>query len=231
MPDIKIEDVNGVTTEEAAEAFKVAEKKTSEVKIDTKSSRGPGGSKRLLVQHNKLDRKPFIGLSFEDSNAVRVLIGARFAGFTFAEACKQASISTSKGYRLERENPEAIQECIDEHLTIALQTYQQQLWIVRTSLSDVGPKAVRTLEKIMDSRKTAPGVRVKAAIAVLKLLDVDNSATGNPNETVADELLKILKTATRKIDAEREYVVDAVDAEIVEGIEDGSGMGDTLRSD
>jgi len=231
MPDIKVEDVRDTTPEEIAKAFKVAAEKTSEVKIDTKAARGPGGTKRLLVKHGKYDREPFTGLSHEDSDAIRTIIGARFAKFTFAEACGQAGISTSKGYRIEREHYEAVQECIDEHLTIALQNYQRNILICRTALSDAGPKAIATLERVMESKKVAPGVRVKAAIAILKLLNIDNSATGNPDETIAAEFLKVLKGHMKKGDSENEYVVDAVEVEAVEGNEDGSGMGDTLRSD
>jgi hypothetical protein len=111
-----------------------------------------------------------------------------------------------------------------------LQEYQKNLWITRTALSELGPKALRVLEQTMKSRKTPAGVRVKAAIAILKMLDVDNSATGGTAESVSTEIMKMLKGATERIKQESEYVVDAV-AETAAEDDDANKLGNSSESD
>ena len=215
--------VEPVTPDEVKKAFEVADAKTSRVTVEEPKPRSPKGRKEkaLGLRRNSPVRPPLDGANQKQSDAIRSLVACRFAGFTFEEACKQTGIALGTGYTYERTLPEAFAEAVDDHLTRALQEYQKNLWIARTALSELGPKALRVLDQVMSNRKTAPGVRAKAAIAILKMLDVDNSATGGTSESVSTTVMNLLRGATERLQKESEYVVDVVAEDTTDEDDDG----------
>jgi hypothetical protein len=86
--------------------------------------------------------------------------------------------------------------------------------MIRTGLSEIGPRAIRVLSEIMMDKKASPNVRVQCATTVLKLMDVDHSATGGTNESLAKEFVSFLKDARKEINSDK--IIEAEEAEVIE---------------
>jgi len=225
LEELAAESVDGLSEEDIKGAFKTTSDVTRQEDDEPKT--GMRANKRKnLIKSGRFNRAPFDGLSEEDSDAIRTIVAMRFAKMTNTEAFKKAGVSIHKGYRLERDHWPAFQEAINEHLDMALAKYQSNLWIIRTALSESGPKAVQILEQLMNNRKTPAGIRLKAATSILKLLDVDKMASSG-GESIQAEFLKLIKNTAKTLEGKEEYVIDAVEVEE----EDGSGMGDPGESD
>jgi hypothetical protein len=107
-------------------------------------------------------------------------------------------------------NKAAVTLVEEEHLTNAIKEYHTNLWAVRTMMSEAGPKAVKTIVAVMDSTKSSPNVKLKAAQAILKMMDVDGSANANPNESIAKESLRLVRDVMNKREEEQEsHVIEA----------------------
>ena len=61
-------------------------------------------------------------------------------------------------------------------------------------MSEAGPKAIKVIIKVMNSKESSPNVKLKAAQTILKMMDIDGSASGsNSNESVATESLRLVR--------------------------------------
>lgn len=202
---------------EKKKALAVAEEITKRLPEKAEPSITKQGKKR--GNYGKSNREPFPGTSIEDSDKMRKIVGMRFNGFTLAETFEEVGINPSSGPGWIATRQDAYNMAEHELMELALRGYQSNLWIMRTALSELGPRAVRTLAEIMDDKRESGNTRLKAATAVLKMVDVDHSATGGAQETLAKELADGIKGALADIRSGK--IVDAEDAEVIENGNDG----------
>ena len=176
---------------------------------------------RKRKEYGSSNRPPYDGCTAEESDQIRHFVSLKFAGYTLGEAAEEVGIAKTGISGWQTRHQDAINLAEHECMERCLRAYQANLWIVRTGLSEIGPRAVKTLAEVMDNKKVAPGIRVKCAETVLKLMDVDHSATGGATEGFSREFANLLKDARREIGNNR--IVDAEDAEVVDADdEDGN---------
>ena len=205
---------------EEKKALAIAEELTKEIPEKPDNVLVKTGQKRKV--YGKSNRPPFPGLSKEESDKVRMLVGMKFNGFTLLESFEEAGINPSSGPGWIAVRQDAYNMAEHELMELALRGYQSNLWIMRTALSELGPRAVRTLGEIMEDKRESGNTRLKAATAVLKMVDVDHSATGGAQEGLAKELADGIKDALADIRSGK--IVDAEDAEVVEDGNDGNSI-------
>jgi len=203
---------------ENEKALATSKELTKEVKEAPKKSLSRAGGKRK--EYGKSEREPYPGLSKEDSDKIRHLVGLRFSGYTLMESFDEVGINRGTGPGWIARRQDAYNMAEHELMETALRGYQTNLWIMRTALSELGPRAVRTLGELMDNKKESGATRLKAATAVLKMVDVDHSATGGAQEGLAKELADQIRTALSDIQSNK--IIDAEDAEVIENGNDGN---------
>jgi hypothetical protein len=69
----------------------------------------------------------------------------------------------------------------------------------------------------MDSVSTSPATRLKAAQAVLKMMNVDGSATANPKPAAKNESLVLVGQVINQKGDQESHVIEAEDVEVLEG--------------
>jgi len=211
--------------EKSKDPLKVADKVTKPVTIVPARTTSVG--KRRRVTHNQWDREPIDGYSLRDSDIARHVMGLKYGG----EAMREAFASAAVKFELKPHSVESIfykkRELFElaeqELMEMVAREYCQNLSMIRTSMSGVGLKAVDTIDEILDDPDASASVKSKCAIAVLKMLDVDGSASTNPNARVALESLKVVrdvKIASMKGEESHIQDVEAEDAVVVEEEED-----------
>jgi hypothetical protein len=219
MADWKNYKGRGDTRSDADIAHEVAARVTKTVAVEPEKRTTPAGDKRKPVR-GKTAHPPLNGCKLEQSDVIRHVIGMKYSGYTqveaFASAGKEYDMTPSAVRSLVVRKQQATEIADSEHLERCLKAYHSNLWMVRTALSEAGPRAVRTLLEVMDSKDSSEATRMKAAVAVLKMIDVDGSSNANPSEKIASESLKLIKTIRTDIEQEKEsHVVDCEDAEVV----------------
>jgi hypothetical protein len=217
---------DGYRQQEADEAVKEAGQFIKPIPQE-KTSIAPAGRKRR--QYNRSDRPPFEGCSVDESDQLRQIVAYKFAGYTQREALENVGLSPTSGSAWITRRSNAYLQAEKEHLESCLRSYQTNLWVCRTALSEIGPRAIKTLAEIMDDKRVSASTRAKVATTILKLVDVDHSATGGANESLAKEFVGFLKEARQGIKGETIVDLDAEEAEVVN---DGdNGTDDSLQSD
>jgi hypothetical protein len=164
------------------------------------------------------DRPPLDGASPRVSEIFRRVLASRFSGFTVKEACTQIGIDSSRLNKHKRDFPAAWQAANQEIKEAVLQNLAANVWIVRSALSDVAPHAVRCLYELITSRTVKDSIRKDAAVQVLKLLDIDGSASLGATISEAAYAFKDLADATRET-FKNDHIVD-INAEEAETIDD-----------
>jgi hypothetical protein len=139
----------------------------------------------------------------------------RFTGHTQREAFEKANINPSKATSLMRRHQGAVEEAKQELLQACMDEYHSNLWMLRSALSEIGPRAVRTLGAVMDDKKASPATRVKAATSVLKLINVDGGASNYKDQGGASFLVTL---KDNRDGSETNSVI--VDAEMVEELDE-----------
>ena len=200
-------------------AHEVADRVTKTVAIEPKRETNLGDKRRAVS--GKEVRPPLNGCTQMHSDVIRHVVGLKYAGYTKREAYRSASdkydMKQDSVASLLVRKQEATELADYEHLERCLQSYNSNLWLVRTALSEAGPRAVKTLLEVMDDHKSTPATRMKAAVAILKMTDVDGSANANPSEKTAIEHLKLIKEMRESLKKENAgHIVDAEDAEVIE---------------
>ena len=203
---------------EEEKALATVKELTKEPPKEPVTSLYKGGGKRRK-EYGSSSRPPFPGCSVEDSDTLRELVGLKYSGYTMKEAFEKVGLPPGSGSGFIATRQDAYNMADHELMEVALRGYQSNLWIMRTALSELGPRAVRTLNEIMDSKKESGPTRLKAALAILKMVDVDHSATGGAQEGLAKELADGIRGALKDIGSGR--IIDAEDAEVVENGNDG----------
>jgi len=219
--------------EKSKEPLKVSEKMTKPIAIVPERTTSVG--KRRRVTHNQWDRDPIDGYSLRYSDIARHVMGLKYGGEAMREAFASAAIKFDlKPLSVERifyRNRELFELAEQELMEMVSREYCQNLSMIRTSMSGVGLKAVDTIDEILDDPDASASVKSKCAIAVLKMLDVDGSASTNPNARVALESLKVVrdvKIASMKGAESHIKDVEAEDAVVVEEIVDESRISNPM---
>ena len=158
------------------------------------------------------NRPNLSGATKRTSDVFRHLIAARFAGHTVKEGCEMLGIGASDLNKLKRTHTDAWKEAHQEIKEAVLQNLAANVWITRSGLSDVAPHAVRCLYEIITDRKVGAGIRKDAAVQVLKLLDIDGSASLGATVSEAAYAFKDLADATRER-FESDHINDTVEEE------------------
>lgn len=216
---------DGYRKDEIDEALKKAEDLIEPIPEKKTTSLAPAGRKTRV--YNKSNRPPFEGCSVDDSDKIRALVAYRFAGYTQKEALALVGLNVTNGPKWLGVRGDAYLQAEKEHLEACLRSYQTNLWVCRTALSEIGPRAIKTLAEIMDDKRVSASTRAKVATTILKLVDVDHSASGGANESLAKEFVGFLKEARQGIKSD--VIVDAEEAEVVD---DGdNGTDDPVQSD
>ena len=215
---------SGVVTKEVEDALALSEQLTEPVKKEIRRKTNVGDRRRAA--HGSWNREPLDGFSMDHSEVARRVIGLKYAGFALREAFEDAG----KKYNLKPHTVENLyykkKRLFDlaevEHVGNAMREYEFNRAVCRTMLSQAGPMAVETLLEVMENEKSTPNVKSKVAIAVLKMLDLDGSASGKESgEAVATESLRLVREVVMNKNKEQESsIIDAEDAEILEEEDD-----------
>ena len=164
------------------------------------------------------NRPPLKGATPAVSQLFRTVLACRFAGHTVKEACEMLGTTPSELNKRKRSYPDAWTECHQEIKEAVLQNLAANVWIVRSGLSDVAPHAVRCLYDLITNRTTKDSIKKDAAVQVLKLLDIDGSASLGATISEAAYAFKDLADATRE-QFENDNIVPIVEAEEFEEID------------
>jgi len=181
-----------------------------------------GGQKRQASR--SANRPPFNGCSKEESDLIRKFLALRFAGYTQREAFEEAEVNPSKANSMMHRHKDAVEEAKQELLQSCLNEYHANLWMLRSALSEMGPRAVRTLGAVMDDKGASAHVRMKAAVSILKLINIDGGVTNGKDPGTADFLVTLRDNRSGKesnsviIDAERVEVIDEDEDECSSGV-------------
>jgi hypothetical protein len=100
-------------------------------------------------------------------------------------------------------------------MSICAKEYQANLWMLKSALSEMGSRAIRTLGAVMDDKKSAGHTRMLAAKIILKLVDVDGSASGGKGDNLPAEFLVTLRDNRTGIESDSVHVVDADKVEVL----------------
>lgn len=117
-----------------------------------------------------------------------------------------------------RNFPEGWQAAHQEIKEAVLQNLAANVWITRSALSDVAPHAVRCLYDLITSRTTKDSIKKDAAVQVLKLLDIDGSASLGATISEAAYAFKDLADATRER-FENDNIIPIIEADDYEELE------------
>lgn len=210
----KTQDKNCPTvTPEVEEAFKVGDRVTA--------PETPAALTKRRVRHNSWDRPPLDGCTVEMSNVLRDVVALRFGGNALREAFKKVAgdreIIPNTVEKYYYRNKTAVTLAEEEHLTSTIKEYHTNLWAVRSMMSEAGPKAIKVIIGVMNNRDSSPNVKLKAAQTILKMMDIDGSASGNSNESVARESLRLVRDVmNNKEKGQDSTVIEATDVKVLD---------------
>ena len=163
---------------------------------------------RIINKNNRRLRPPLNGCDAETSDKLRSLIGARFSGFTLEESAKQIGMSISAANSLRIRHPEAYAEAQQEHVQRSLEVHHGNMYILNSLLSDMGPRAMKAIDKILRAKATKPETRLKAAQLALEMLGMNHRhVASDPSEGHVPDNLRYIKKQIETL--EDSYVVDA----------------------
>ena len=157
----------------------------------------------------EVNRPPLKGATPAVSQLFRSVLACRFAGHTVKEACTMLGTTSSELNKAKRKFPTAWTEAHQEIKEAVLQNVAANVWITRSALSDLAPHAVRCLFDLITNRNTKDSIKKDAAIQVLKLLDIDGSASLGATISEAAYAFKDLADATRER-FENDHIIDVI---------------------
>lgn len=209
---------SGVLTPEVEEAFEYAgdavPPPTDDFVREKKRSLVPNHRR---TKHGSWAREPLNGFTLKQSNMARHIIGLKYSNYTLKEAFAIVARETDTKEETVRglyyKKKKLIELAEAEHVGNAIKEYNFNKAVCSTMLSQIGPKMVQVLADVADHPDASQNVRLKAAIATLKLLGVDDSNAGGTHgksPQVVSEALKNIKRITDGIDGgEESHIVDA----------------------
>lgn len=190
---------------------------------------------RKRANHNSWKRTPFKGYSAKYSDMARHIIGLKYSGYALKEVFDSAAEKYGVKWKTVENMYYGKKDLIDlaevEHVGLAIKEYEFNRATCRTMLSEAGPLAVQALIEAMSDERATPNVKLKSATAVIKMLDLDGSASGGQSsDAVAKESLKLVRDVLNQRKEEQEsHIIDAEDVEFLEGDNEGeSGTSDCM---
>lgn len=194
---------------EVQEAFETLDKVTTK-EPEKKVSLTKSGRKKF---YGKTQLPPFEGATQEESDQIRVFLACEYSGFSHDRSAEEAGCDRNHINILKRRLPKAWEEAETALVKASQERYHRNLWIIRTALTEAGPRAVRTVCDLMDNPQVPPATRLKAAIAMLKLANVDGSAA-HGSEELKSEIAGAIRDARKEIKSDR--IIDAEEAEVID---------------
>jgi hypothetical protein len=206
-------------TEEQKAAFATAARVTKPEKAIVKRKNKAGDKRR--ARHNSLSREPFPGCTENRSNMLRDVVSLHFSGSTlreaFTKAAKMYEVIPNTVEKYYYKHKDAVLLAEEEHLKTASREYHHNLVEVKTMMSEAGPRALQTIIEVMDGVKSSPSVKLKAAQSILKMMNVDGSATANPKPAAKNESLVLVGQVINNKGDQESHVIEADDVEVLEG--------------
>lgn len=201
----------GVVTPEVEAAFEVGDRVTAPETALTKRR----------TMHNSWERTPLDSCTIEMSNVLRDVVALHFGGNALREAFKKVAgdrdIIPNTVEKYYYRNKAAVTLAEEEHLTRTIKEYHKNLWAVRSMMSEAGPKAIKVIINVMNNKQSSPNVKLKAAQTILKMMDIDGSASGNSNESVATESLRLVRDImNNKEKGQDSTVLEATDVKVLD---------------
>ena len=190
------------------------------LKVADKVTRQSGNNDRIEASKlvPKYSLPPFEGFSQEDSDKVRDYVAAEFSGYSQQACFEKAGIDVKKGYYFIKTRNRAVEEAREEAAKRCIHRYHQNLWVIRTALTEAGPRAVRTLVDVMDDVKVSAAQRTRAATEILKMLNTSGSASTGKEE-IKFEIAGAIRDARAEVKSEKIVDLEAEDAEVVENVD------------
>jgi len=194
-------------------AFEVAKKLLEDAGDDRpRLSKYHAGQKRH-PGFKKMVVRPLKGVTPYMSNKIRMVIALRYAEVADAQIEKALGLHPRWIWKHESAHPEAFLEARSDIVKLCVQEYHENVAFARCAVSQMGMKACETLAALMDDPNAADGIRLKAAMEVLKL-----TFTGPPSEkSVAEGVIHQMGDALSKIvtasKGDRAYIYDAEEVE------------------
>lgn len=198
-------------TDEQKGAFATADRMTKAEKPVVRKKGNTGPKRR--AKHNSLTRPPFEGCTELRSNLLRDIVSLHMSGSTLREAFKKTAVihdvipNTVEKYYYKHKDAVILAE--EEHLKNNAREYNHNLVEIKTMMSEGGPRAMATIFEVMDDIRTTPSTKLKAAQAVLKMMNVDGSATANPKPVQKSESLVLVGQVINQREDQDSYVIDA----------------------
>ena len=229
--DERLDKESEVVTKEVEDALALSESLTTPTKKEKKRKTNVGDRRRAT--HGSWNREPIDGYTMDHSEVARRVIGLKYAGFALREAFEDAG----EKYNLRPHSVENLyykkKRLFDlaevEHVGNALREENFNRAVCKTMLSQAGPMAVETLVEVLENEKSTPNLKSKTAIAILKMLDIDGSASGQRSgEAATTEYLKLVKEVVENRNKEQESsIIEAEDVEILEEEDDCETRADS----
>lgn len=194
---------NRINADETQRALAVA-------KRYEKKANGDSGSEDRLSFYHSVSREPFDGVSIEDSDTIRSYIGARYAGFKTKEAYAIANTTGQKMHKLNREHPDAIQECHNQIQEAVAREHYTNAAFMTAAMSEYCPMALKVMYKLMMDTSQSGSLRAKIAKDI-----IDMGMKKSDGSHVAEEFMVQLSDtiASSLKGIENKNIVDKVEIE------------------
>jgi hypothetical protein len=197
------------TDEQIEYAEEVGEKLTEPE--DKQAIRLVRGGRKKTPDYGSANLPPLTGCTKEQSDIIRELIGLKYAGFTQREAFEKTEINPRSAISLFKRSEVAVQEAHQELMERCLKALHYNSVILRSALSEMGPRAVRVLGEVMDDKDSSAAARVNAAKIVLKMANADGSVVADDGPS---GFLVTLKDNRTGIESDS-VIIDAEDVEVL----------------
>jgi hypothetical protein len=217
-----VDKASGVLTPEVIEALDFAGNPVEETsdfipdEITKVAERNKRDKLIRRAEHNSWKREPIDGYSLKHSNIAREVIGLKYSNYALREAFKYAAEARSMSpVTIEHlyYNKRKLFELAEvEHIGNAIQEYNFNKAVCSTMLSQIGPRMVQVLADVAENPDSTQNVRLKAAVAALKLLGVGDSNSdgmGGKSAAVVSEALRSVKKIQDGIEGGDSHVIDA----------------------
>lgn len=146
---------------------------------------------------------------------IRAIVGMRYQGIPDRKIEESLGLYQKAVNEYEIRHPEAFDAAESDAAALIMRDYYRNVNVVRAAVGESGPLAVETLRKLMNDSEAKDEVRLRAAKAILDLLDVGSSPVPHGAAATIDAVTNTIKTVydiTK--DSQREStIVATVEAE------------------
>ena len=189
--------------------------------VDTETPKlSPGVSqvgRKRFPGIKKYNLAPLPGCKESTSKKIRAIVGLRYSGFNNMKIERMLGFSNKYIHTTEVRHPDAFEEAKQDLMRETLSEYYGNLLVIRGALSRAGHKAVQTLAEVVDDKKAAPGIRVKAANSILELINIKGAGKTSTPSDIIDSLTNFYEH-TRDPKFSGDVIVDAQVEEAMDGL-------------